>query len=84
MQLYLAYNSISLVEIIFLLNIYNTSNGFLEYHYANRPSKYNPKVYLGTQITQGFQCYQDAERGGVVTPTTPSWPESLLKKYSSP
>lgn len=46
-QILLGTNSISILEVVSLLNITSISHYFIDYSNSLRSPKYNPRIYLG-------------------------------------
>jgi len=68
----LGNNPLSKIEIVSALNSFNLGREFYTFYYANRASKYNPKLYLGTIQTASVNWNADIQYLGQTDPQNPS------------
>lgn len=69
-------NPNSNLEVVSMLNINRISNLSFHYHNTNSPSKYNPRLLLGTIISSASQWQKDLLNGKDTTYS--DWPESYF------
>lgn len=77
LQLYLGANSISRLEVVSLINIFNLSQYLLSYYESTRTSRYYPKIYIGLLSTSSSGWLMDFQNGKNTTYT--HWPEFVYK-----
>ena len=74
-------NPLSRIEVVSLLNILKIGKEMLHYNYQNCPTKYAPKVYLGTiqNITYNW-LYDSQTYAGSIIKKPENWPEKKSQK----
>lgn len=77
-QINLGSNPLSNVEIVSTLNVLNLGAGMYGYNYADRPQKYNPKVFLGSIQGVAQSWFYDNQYPGSNTASDPEKSGSLL------
>ena len=73
-------NPLSRIEVVSLLNILKIGKEMLHYNYQNCPTKYAPKVYLGTLQSIAYWWLCNRETDWILdSNTTPklTWPQAF-------